>query len=330
MAREKRLKEVNWNHLYCFHEVARSRSLRAAAEGLGVASSTISEQLKKLEHFLEKELFNRTSRGMSLTDEGKKLFVRTKQVFEAGSKLLDDFLTDDIGGYPVSVGIEDTISSDISLEFTSQYWDLFTPFGVVNTSRQAEHDILVENILNSHIDWGISVKEPNRKRLESKEIGSFEVSFYCSEELLEKFKDPKEIINNIPFAKSFEDSLTNKIIEDYLRLNGCAPREIIYSDHNDYIKKLCLRSRCVMVMAENPLEDYYQGLAKIDLDEPLKVKLFAIWRRDHEKLISIKKLKQLIHSNIKQVPLTYDDHDLQIEVSDVASDLLVDSDEHEK
>lgn len=317
----RKLKDLNWNHLYCFYEVARAQSLKRGALELGVASSTVSAQIKMLEEKFDTKLFNRSSKGLALTTEGVKLFERTKTVFEEGSKLLEHFSTDVVGGYPVSIGIEETISYDLATEFSSQYWDLYTPYGTVNTIRQADHEMLMDNLLQGNIDWGISLRKPKRKSIDCAEIGSFEIVFCCSTELYDKFKDVKDILVNIPFVESNWDKNLNKAIIKHLRANGVIPKERIYSDHLDFIQKLCDRGRCVMFLPKNPLEDY-KGLKTFQLDVPLRVALYAVWKKDDEELISIRKLKELVQTKLSTLPLRYEDVDLQIEVSEVSNELL--------
>ncbi|MCT4641494.1 MAG: LysR family transcriptional regulator, partial [Bacteriovoracaceae bacterium] len=114
-----KLKDINWNHLYCFYEVAKAQSLKRGAEVLGAASSTVSEQIRKLEEKFDKKLFRRSSRGLSLTQDGQKLFKHSQEIFEEGSKLLEKFSENSVGGYPVTIGIDETISYDVSNELAS-------------------------------------------------------------------------------------------------------------------------------------------------------------------------------------------------------------------
>jgi len=316
-----RLKDINWNHLYGFYEVAKAQSLKHGASALKIAPSTLSEQLKKLEENFSKKLFTRSSKGLSLTSDGQALFEHSKIIFEEGSRVLEKFSDYDIGGYPVSIGIEETISYDLSVEFASQYWDNYAPYGTVNTLRQVEHEVLIDNILQDNIDWGISLRRPKRKTLDCAEIGSFEIVFCCSNKLFRKFKDKKDLMVNIPFAESSWDKNLNKAIYQHLRKSGVVPREKIYSDHPDFIKNLCLRGRCVMFMAKNPLKKY-PGLKTFDLDNPLTLSLYAIWKKRDEGLVSIKKLRDLIKSKFSHLPERYEDVELQIEVSDVSDELL--------
>lgn len=317
----KKLKDVNWNHLYCFFEVAKTQSLKEAAKSVGTASSTLSEQLKRLEERLNTKLFIRNPRGLTLTQDGHRLFERAKVIFDEGSKLLEFFSEDAVGGYPVTIGIEESISHELASEFSSQYWDLFTEFGTVNTTRQPEHEVLIDNLMQGNVDWGISLRKPKRKSLDYAEIGSFEIVFCCSQELYEKFIDKKDILINIPFAESNWDKSINREINKYLRKKGIVPKEKVYSDHPHFLRKLCERGRCSIFIVKNPLEDY-EGLKTFSFDEPLKLSLYAIWKKSDEQLISIRKLKDLIQSKLSHLPSRYEDVDLQIEVSEVSDDLL--------
>jgi LysR family transcriptional activator of nhaA len=320
-----RLKDINWNHLYCFYEVARAQSIKKGAKILGTAPSTVSEQIKKLEETFSQTLFNRSSKGLSLTVDGHKLFDRTRNIFEEGSKLLEEVSEGIIGGYPVKIGIDDTISYDLANEFASQYWDYYTMYGTVNTVRQEEHSVLVDNVIKGNIDWGISVHKPKRKNINYQEIGSFELVFCCANELYNKFKNKEDILINIPFAENSWDTNLSKLITMYLRKNGIVPKEKIYSDHSGFLQKLCKRGRCVMCIPANPLEKYDE-FKTFKLNDPLKITLYAIWRKSDENLVSIQKLKELISSKISHTPFRYKDIDLQIEVSEVSEELLTKKD----
>ena len=191
----------------------------------------------------------------------------------------------------------------------------------MNTIRQADHEVLVDNLVHGNIDWGISLRRPKRKTIEYAEIGSFEIVFCCSTELYDKFKDVKDLLVNIPFAESNWDKNLNSAIYDYLRRRGVEPKEKVYSDHLDFVHKLCARGRCVMFLPKNPLEDY-KGLKTFQLDTPLKISLYATWKKGDDQLIGIKKLNELIRSKLSTPPSRYEDVDLQIEASDVSNDLL--------
>jgi DNA-binding transcriptional LysR family regulator len=59
--------------LRLFLEIAQCLSLSKAADVLGLTQSALSKQLASLERFIGQPLFERTGRGVSLTDAGRKL-----------------------------------------------------------------------------------------------------------------------------------------------------------------------------------------------------------------------------------------------------------------
>lgn len=68
--------------LEVFNAIACQRSLRGAAQELGVKPSTVSHQLKKLEEQLGTALFIRTTRSLNLTEAGRALARSTGPAFE--------------------------------------------------------------------------------------------------------------------------------------------------------------------------------------------------------------------------------------------------------
>ncbi|TQV88478.1 LysR family transcriptional regulator [Aliikangiella coralliicola] len=63
-----------------FVQVVESNSFSNAAEKLGHSASYISKEVNKLEERLGTRLLNRTTRNLSLTDEGKTYYQRCRQI----------------------------------------------------------------------------------------------------------------------------------------------------------------------------------------------------------------------------------------------------------
>lgn len=62
---------IKLRHLRCFLETARLGSLSAAAQAMHVSQPAASKTIKELEQIIGKPLFDRTSRRLSLTSEGR-------------------------------------------------------------------------------------------------------------------------------------------------------------------------------------------------------------------------------------------------------------------
>ena len=65
-----------------FVAVVESGSFSRAAEQLGLANSAISRSVKKLEMKLEVSLLNRTTRQLSMTEEGERFFRRVQGILQ--------------------------------------------------------------------------------------------------------------------------------------------------------------------------------------------------------------------------------------------------------
>lgn len=75
------------SQLRSFIAIAREQNLTRAADSLHLSQSAISSQLKSLEEKLGVSLFERTSRGMTLSEGGKVLLERAEEVLAACAAL---------------------------------------------------------------------------------------------------------------------------------------------------------------------------------------------------------------------------------------------------
>lgn len=79
--------KLNYNHLYYFWVIANEGNLVKAARILLVSQSALSTQLKKLEHQLDTELFDREGRTLKLTDAGQLTLEYANKIFALGNEL---------------------------------------------------------------------------------------------------------------------------------------------------------------------------------------------------------------------------------------------------
>jgi DNA-binding transcriptional LysR family regulator len=65
-----------------FIAVAKNKSFAGAARDLGITSSAVSKQIQNLEHELQVKLLNRTTRTVTVTEEGAVFFERSARALE--------------------------------------------------------------------------------------------------------------------------------------------------------------------------------------------------------------------------------------------------------
>lgn len=89
-----------------FIEVAKQESFVGAARVLGITTSAVSKQIQKLEHSLKAKLFHRTTRKVTLTEEGALFYERTRHALddiEEAKEQLNDLKAKPHGTIKISV-----------------------------------------------------------------------------------------------------------------------------------------------------------------------------------------------------------------------------------
>ena len=71
------MERLNYNHLHYFWVVAREGGIAKAGEVLGLTQPTISAQLRALERALGEKLFQKSGRGLALTEMGRSRSLRS-------------------------------------------------------------------------------------------------------------------------------------------------------------------------------------------------------------------------------------------------------------
>ncbi|HET6250374.1 MAG TPA: LysR family transcriptional regulator, partial [Tepidisphaeraceae bacterium] len=72
---------MNLAHLAIFHAVAQENSVSRGADRLMISQPAVSKQLRTFERSLGAALFERTPRGVRLTEAGELLNVYARQIF---------------------------------------------------------------------------------------------------------------------------------------------------------------------------------------------------------------------------------------------------------
>ena len=71
----------NFNDLYAFTQVVKLGNFSQAAQALGLQPSALSHRMNDLENRLNTKLLNRTTRSMSPTEAGQRLYERIALMF---------------------------------------------------------------------------------------------------------------------------------------------------------------------------------------------------------------------------------------------------------
>jgi DNA-binding transcriptional LysR family regulator len=95
------MKQPSLTDLNAFIAIAAHRNFRRAANMLGVSHSALSHAMRALESTLETRLLNRTTRSVSLTQDGERLLTRLVPVLSDLNAVLSDVTA--ASGHPTGV-----------------------------------------------------------------------------------------------------------------------------------------------------------------------------------------------------------------------------------
>ncbi|WP_210081403.1 LysR family transcriptional regulator [Pantoea endophytica] len=84
------MRRPSWHELQAIKTLGEQRSFRRAAEMLGLKRSSLSHLVKTLEYNLGVQLFQRTTRSVSLTDAGQQLLDRLSPLLNQMDDVLHD------------------------------------------------------------------------------------------------------------------------------------------------------------------------------------------------------------------------------------------------
>jgi DNA-binding transcriptional LysR family regulator len=113
---------LDLNHLRTFVGVARELSFSAAAGKLEVPTSTVSRAITSLEELLGVQLFNRSTRHVSLTPEGAALHERLAPLLDSLGTAMASM---PVGGHPKGL-LRVTAAPDIGATFLAEAATRFT------------------------------------------------------------------------------------------------------------------------------------------------------------------------------------------------------------
>ncbi len=172
MPRSERLKYVNFNQLRSFYASARELNFTKAAEWLNIGQPTVTTQVKTLEETFDVRLFNRSPRGLELTESGAALMTIARQIFALEDRAYT-LLTSTGNNYAGKLHIG-TVGPFFVMDLLSEYTDRFPLIRV--SMESGNSDTMYQRLLNYELDVAILGRDYEDRKLDIIRLGRHEVS----------------------------------------------------------------------------------------------------------------------------------------------------------
>jgi len=180
---------MNWDGFRYFIAAAEAGSLSAAANKLHSNQSTVGRHIDALESALGSRLFQRSVKGLSLTEEGQAIYEQSQAIQSAIVKIQRVVQGGEAtarGTVRLSLpeGLGQEVLIPVLAEFYQQYPNVKLIFNVSATSA---------NLTQGEADVAVRLFRPEEQDLVVKQLGEMKMGLYSSESYKENYGLPAQL-----------------------------------------------------------------------------------------------------------------------------------------
>nr|WP_315466329.1 transcriptional activator NhaR [uncultured Rhodoferax sp.] len=273
---------MNFKHLHYFWVTAKAGGIMRAGEQLHTTPQTLSGQIKLLEDWLGRKLFQKSGRNLELTEDGRLALGYADQIFTLGAEL-ENAVRLPRGTNRVldfKVGVADSVTKSLAYRLLEPALTLDEPVRMI-CSEGKFPDLLAKLALNQ-LDLVIA-DEPMSKRMSVKAfnhaLGSTPMSFFCAPTLRKTLKgDFPECLNDAPVLIQGAQASVRQQWEGWLSRHQLHPRTIGEFDDGALMTAFGRKGRGVFmapsVMEADIVEQF--GVEVIGRSDELVEEFFAV------------------------------------------------------
>lgn len=179
--------QISLNLLRAFDAAARHLSFTNAAKELCVTQAAAAHQVKALEDYLQKPLFNRAARGLTLTDAGAALAPTiTKSLHEIGVAL--ESVRGEVPKVVLHIGVVGTFAIGFLLHRLDEFHRLHP-----NIMAKIQVNNNVPDLLNEHLDFAIRFGTGTWLALKAEHLMAAPFSPLCCPQTARSLSKPEDL-----------------------------------------------------------------------------------------------------------------------------------------
>lgn len=206
------INNVDTKYLYTFIAVCEEGSITKAAERLGYVQSSISNQIAILEDIFGKKLFERSAKGVIITDYGKVLLKYAYEYINLERELMDEMNSLDKPCGTIKISTTETFCA-LRIPIIINNFQKDYPNISFNIETGCVHEI-VNDVLSRKVDFGIVPNKPDNIDLEFIPLYKEKLVFISDISYWEKVKKYEE--KDVTYIGFGENCLYSSIAEKKL------------------------------------------------------------------------------------------------------------------
>ena len=274
----------DWNQVRAFLVIAEEGSFSAAARVLKTSQPTMSRQIGALEETLGVTLFERSVRGLTLTETGRDLIDHVRVMGEAATlvSMVAEGKSQDVTG-EVTVTCTDLMSTTILPRVLKPLRETAPGIQVrVLASRK------LEDLTERAADIAIRHVRPDQPDLIARQLGDFRASLYAASEYLDRVGRPRTLLD---VAKlDYVGNSDSTLIERLHGMGISIRREnFVISDANGVVAWEHVKAGYGVSLLPEPLGEAEPTVEKVLPDCPYLE--FPIWLVTHRELHTSRRIR---------------------------------------
>lgn len=251
--------ENNLNLYHIFYTVAKNKNISLAAKELYISQPAISKAISKLENNLETTLFIRSSRGVTLTEEGGILFEQVRNAFTSinnGEEQLRKIAR--LGVSHLSIGVSITLCKYILLPYLKEFIKenphvtiSITCHPSLETIRDIENGITEIGLVGIPSDTGTLHYEP---------VCEIQDTFVATDTYLKNLRIRENgtrtsLLANANFMMLNKENISRKYVDNYLTSHQITMNNILEINTMDLLIELAKIDLGIACVIRNFVKD---------------------------------------------------------------------------
>ena len=272
---------LDWDKLRVFAVVAELKSMTAAAARLGESTPTVSRKVDDLEKSLKCDLLMRSTRGVELTEAGRRVLKRAHSMADTA-----DALWMEISGLDEEARgrIKLSVGDGLGVHwFAPRLSDFHRHYPHVELQMHVGEEPL--NVLTEETDLAIVFAEPRHRDIESHRLGVLHYMFYASESYLNECGTPESLFDLQNHRCLSLDTYVNQIDRWSARAPDLkkALEYALVTNSGTVMREVCARGGGIALLPSY-VHEYDPRLKPLNLPEIAAIQFWLIYSQRVKRL----------------------------------------------
>ena len=221
---------ANLEYYKTFYTVAKVKSMTKASEELMVSQPAISKSIRMLEAQLGGTLFNRSNKGLELTEEGQMLFDKIRPALDSIRNAEVSFQEyKELNTGIIKIGISSVLTKCLLVDILSNFKEKYPNVKFVIQNGLTSD--LMEKLNEGNLDFVIYNKSNiEEKNVKSQLLTTLSYVFFYNPAFYDVENTNIETLNSFPLLLQNKNSNTRKFLDEYTNDSLIPYMEIVSQD----------------------------------------------------------------------------------------------------